>query len=67
MDRPGEIGQIWLWDKLEKIACFKKLENISTVFINCLAFLGCIGKASFPKFPKIYGLSINDVMAAGKE
>jgi hypothetical protein len=44
----------------------KKIENISSVFINGLAFLVDIGKASLPKFTNIYGSSINDVLAAGE-
>jgi hypothetical protein len=38
---------------LEKIT-IEKLENISSVFQNGLAFLGRIGKASLTVFPDIY-------------
>jgi hypothetical protein len=53
--RPREIGQTWLWRKLEKIAPFEKLENLSSIFQNGLAFMGRIGKASLSEFPEIYG------------
>jgi hypothetical protein len=43
---------------LEKIARFEKLENLSSVFQNGLAFLGRIGKALLCEFPEIYGLSV---------
>jgi hypothetical protein len=39
---------------LEKIAHFEKLENLSGVLLNGLAFLGRIGKASLSEFPEIY-------------
>jgi hypothetical protein len=54
--RPREIGQTWLWAKLEKIARFKIQENSSLQFQNDLAFLGRIGKPSLSEFPEIYGL-----------
>ncbi len=53
--RPREIGQTWLWGELEKIARFEKLENLSSVFQNGLAFLGRIGKASLSKFLRPMG------------
>ncbi len=52
--RPQEIGRTWLWGKLEKIARFEKLENLSSIFQNGLAFLGRIGKASLSVFPDIF-------------
>jgi hypothetical protein len=51
--RPREIGQTWLWDELENIVHFEKLENLSA-FQNGLVFLGRIGKASLSEFPEIY-------------
>ncbi len=48
--RPREIGQTWLWGELKKLARFEKLENLSSVFQNGLAFLGQIGKASLSEF-----------------
>jgi hypothetical protein len=54
-NRPREIGRTCLLGELEKIAHFEKLENLSSVFQNDLAFLGRIGKASLSEFPEIYG------------
>jgi hypothetical protein len=39
---------------MEKLARFEKLENISSIFQNGLAFLGQIGKASLFELPEIY-------------
>jgi hypothetical protein len=60
--RPREIGRTWVWDELEKIARFKKLESSSIVFQNDLAFLRRIGKANLSKFPEIYGLALDIVL-----
>ncbi len=50
LDEPG-CGANW------KLASFEKLENLSSVFQNGLAFLGRIGKASLFEFPEIYDLT----------
>ncbi len=39
--------------QIEKITCFKKLENIRNVFQNGLAFLGQSGKSSLCEFPEV--------------
>jgi hypothetical protein len=54
-DEPG-CGADW-----KKIARFKKLDNLRSVFQNGLAFLGLIGKASLSEFPQIYESSIEDI------
>ncbi len=41
-----ELTTFMLWGQSEKIARFEKLENLSNVFQNSLAFLG--------QFPEIY-------------
>jgi hypothetical protein len=40
--------------RIGKIARFKKLENLSSVYKNGLAFLVQIGKASLSEFPEIF-------------
>ncbi len=58
-NRPQEIGQTSgcgaYWKKVER---FEKIENLSSVFQNGLAFVRQIGKASLYEFPEIYGLGI---------
>ncbi len=41
-------------NSIKKIAGFEKLENLSSIFQNALAFLGRIGKVSLSEFPEIY-------------
>jgi hypothetical protein len=53
--RPREIGRTWLCEALEKIARFEKLENLSSVIQNSLAFLERIRKASLSEFAELYG------------
>jgi hypothetical protein len=48
-DEPG-CGAYW-----KKIACFEKLENLSSVFQNGVAVLVRIGKPSLSEFPEILG------------
>ncbi len=50
LNEPG-CGANW-----KKIKHLEKLENISSVFQNGLAFLRQIGKASLFEFPEIYPL-----------
>ncbi len=44
---------------MEKIALFEKLQNVSSVFQNGLAFLGRIGKASFARVSRDLWLDID--------
>ncbi len=53
-----EVGQTWLWGELEKIARFKKLGNLSSIYKNGLAFLVRIGIATLSEFSVIYVLTI---------